>query len=92
MGRPKKDAVSSPTKTFKVNDTEFTDITGRTYLTYEFNNGRILTIYEPKGIAVRENGGTYIVTLDGWYVYVMPSEGWFTHWRDTLVAEKPTIF
>lgn len=68
-------------KTFTVNGIEFIDISNETYRTYEFANGRVLTIYDPKGINISDSRGHRIITKDGWSLYVKPAEGWFIHWR-----------
>lgn len=77
--------------TFTVNGLEFIDISNETYRTYEFANGRTLTIYDPKGIHISESRGHRIITKDGWCVYVKPAESWFIHWR-TYDQEKPFVF
>lgn len=93
MGRPKKEAGLEAGKlpTFSINGLEYIDISNRLYMTYEFANGRVLTINNPKGIHVSDKGANRIVTKDGLHVYIMPSEGWFIHWSDFSV-DNPTIF
>jgi hypothetical protein len=88
MGRPKKE--SKPDNTFTINGVEFTDISNRLYITYEFATGRVLTINNPKGLYISPSGTNYVVTKDNLYTIVSPSEGWFIHWSD-FVVDQPTL-
>ena len=97
MGRPKKEVGLDVAKatpklpTFDINGRTYFDISNRLYLTYEFANGRVLTINNPKGIHVTPSGINHIVTKDNLFTIVSPTEGWFIHWSDFIV-DQPTAF